>query len=320
MQKVFYILSFLLLAVSNSSAQTIGNNLSEIVKVEAPSAKGFGYPYYLYVPKAMRENNNAKKKYTLLVIPNNSGKLSDDLSVQEDDAKRRILNDGKWFDQLEVAVLIPVFPRSQTNWKIYTHALDRDVMTTDKKEFSRFDLQLIRMIDDARTKLAKEKLKFDKRVFITGFSASGMFANRFTFLHPKRVKAVAIGSPGGWAIAPVASYNGKTLRYPIGVNDFKSVSGKKFDLKNLRKVPLFMFLGDKDENDSVPYRDGYEKEDEDLIFILFGKKLVERWKISEQLYLNNKLNAEFRLYPNVKHEITNQMISDIKRFFSKYTE
>lgn len=193
-------------------------------------------------------------------------------------------------------------------------------MTTDKKEFSRFDLQLIRMIDDARAKLAEENLKFDKRVFITGFSASGMFANRFTFLHPKRIKAAAIGSPGGWAVAPVASFEGKTLRYPIGTNDFKLISGEKFDLKNLRKVPLFMFLGDKDENDSVPFRDGYEKEDKDLIFELFGKTLVERWQVSERLYRDNRLNAEFKLYPNVKHTVTNEMINDIVAFFLKYAE
>ena len=110
-------------------------------------------------------------------------------------------------------------------------------------------------------RLKKKNLKFDKRVLINGFSASGMFANRFTFLHPTRVKAAAIGSPGGWAIAPAAEFKGKTLRYPIGTSDFKTVAGEKLDLKNLRKVPLFIFLGDKDENDSVVFGDGYEEED-----------------------------------------------------------
>jgi hypothetical protein len=61
------------------------------------------------------------------------------------------------------------------------------------------------MIEDARAKFAREKLKFDERVYMIGWTASGMFVNHITFLHPKRVKAAAIGSPGGWAIAPVAS-------------------------------------------------------------------------------------------------------------------
>ncbi len=152
-----------------------------------------------------------------------------------------------------------------------------------------------------------------------GWSASGMFVNRFTFLHPKRVKAAVIGSPGGWAIAPVAAYREKTLRYPIGVGDFETVSGKDLDIKNLRKVPLFVFLGDKDDNDSVVFRDSYEKEDEDLIFSLFGKTPVERWKDSKKFYQDNKLKAEFRLYPNAAHGITKEMLDDIFAFFKKYT-
>ncbi len=68
-----------------------------------------------------------------------------------------------------------------------------------------------------------------------------MFVNRFTFLHPDRVRAAAIGSPGGWPIAPVEKYKDKTLRYPIGVADLKTVAGKQLDLITLRKVPLFIF-------------------------------------------------------------------------------
>jgi len=321
MKNVLYFLLFILLAPGTSAAQTAASVSSDIVKMEAQPAKGFAYPYYLYVPKAMRvEAQGGKKKTrTILVIPNNAGKTSDDFNVHEEDVKRKIKNNSEIADRLGVALLTPVFPRPQTHWKIYTHALDRDAMTTDKKEFARFDLQLNAMIDDARAKLANEKLKFDKRVLMLGFSAAGMFVNRFTFLHPKRVKAAAVVSPGGWAIAPVAVFKEKTLRYPIGIDDFKTISGEKFDLKNLRKVPLLMFLGDEDDNDSVIFRDSYEKEDEDLIIALFGQKPVERWDDSKKLYQEQKLNADFRLYPKVKHGITKEMFDDIFAFLSKYT-
>jgi predicted esterase len=318
MKRAFYVLAFLLFALGVSSGQDVSN--TEIVKVEAQPAKGFVYPYYLYVPKALRETKNAKKTQALLVLPNNAGKTSDDFTVHEADVQRKIKNNGGIADRLKVALLMPVFPRPATDWKIYTHALDRDAMTTDKKEFARFDLQLVAMIDDARTRFAKDKLKFDKRVLMLGFSASGMFVNRFTFLHPKRVKATAVGSPGGWAIAPASSFKEKALRYPIGINDFKTVSGKKLDLKSLRRVPLFMFLGDKDDNDSVVFRDSYEKEDENLIFDLFGKMPVERWDDSEKLYRNAKLNAEFRLYSSIGHGITKEMFDDVFAFFSKYIQ
>ncbi|MCD9188774.1 MAG: hypothetical protein LUM44_20310 [Pyrinomonadaceae bacterium] len=313
------VLLFLFILFSTTGA-SLAQNSADIIKVEAKPEKGFSYPYYLYMPPEIRDAKVAKRTHTILVIPNNTGKLADDLNVHETDVKKRITQNAGFANQMKVAVLTPVFPRSETDWQIYTHALDRDTMTTAKKEYARLDLQLIAMIDDAREKWAKEKVKLDKKVLLTGFSASGMFANRFAFLHPERVKAAAIGSPGGWAIAPTAVYKEKTLRYPIGIEDFKTVSGKKLNLNELRKVPLFIFLGDKDENDSVIFGDSYEDSDKDLIFALFGKTPVERWESSKNLYKQAKLNAEFKLYPNVEHTITKEMRDDIMNFLSKYVK
>ena len=307
---------FLLFAAGVSAAQSVVP--PEIKKIEANAAKGFSYPYYLYVPPALRDEKTSKQERTILVIPNNTGQINDAFEIHEADVKKRITQNAMIAAQLNVAILMPVFPRPKTDWKIYTHALDRDSMTTDKTDYKRFDLQLVAMIDDALASLKKEDLKFDKRVLITGFSASGMFANRFTFLHPKRVKAAAIGSPGGWAIAPTGKFKEKALRYPIGTDDFKTVSGKRLDSKNLRKVPMLIYLGDKDDNDSLVFTDGYETEDKDLVFELFGKTPVERWEISKTLYAKAGLNAEFKLYPDVKHNVTKEILGDILAFFKKY--
>jgi hypothetical protein len=81
---------------------------------------------------------------------------------------------------------------------------------------------------------------------------------------------------------------------------------------------MFIYLGDKDENDSLVFGDGYDEQDKDLVFELFGKTPVERWEISKKLYEENKLQAEFKLYPNVKHTVTKEMLGDILAFFSKY--
>jgi pimeloyl-ACP methyl ester carboxylesterase len=211
---------------------------------------------------------------------------------------------------------MPVFPRPEIDWKIYTHALDRDSLTTDKKEYARFDIQLVAMIDDARRRLAEENIGIEKRVLIYGFSASGMFTNRFAFLHPDRVLAAAVGSPGGWPIAPSEEFQGKKLRYPIGVDDLKAVAGKKIDIDKVRGVKFFVFLGDKDDNDSVVFGDGYEPEDKELVFSLFGKTPVERWEKSKKLYEKAKLNAEFKLYPDIGHTLTPAIIDDVNTFFA----
>ncbi len=305
-------------AFGSVSAQSENSAENMPVRVAADPAKGFAYPYYYYVPKEIRDGGSSKE-HTILVLPNNSGKSSDDPNFQEEDVKTQLKKNVGFADRLGVVLIEPAFPRPAADWRIYTHALDRDSMLTEKKEYKRFDLQLVAMIDDARERLRGEKLRVEKRVLMFGFSASGMFVNRFVFLHPTRVKAAIVGSPGGWPIAPADSYKGKTLRYPIGTSDLKTVAGKSLDIKNLRKVPLLMMLGDQDENDSVVYRDSYEKDDEKLIFELFGKTPVERWDDAEKLYKENKLNAEFHLYPNVAHTLNKEMIDELFAFLKKNT-
>ena len=220
---------------------------------------------------------------------------------------------------LKVAVLMPIFPRPESDWKIYTHGLDRDALTTHNPEYRRFDLQLLAMVDDARALLAREyQLRFERQVLLNGFSAQAMFANRFTFLHPERVKAAALGAPGGWPIAPVAAYHDKSLRYPIGVADVRQITGKDVNMRELRRVPLLIFMGDRNDNDAVPYGDAYENEDRALIFPLFGLTPIERWEAAKAFYAAAGMNAEFKLYPGVGHTVTTEMREDVRAFLQKY--
>lgn len=305
----------LLTAAANVSAQTMGATQVEgLTRVEANPKAGFSYPYYVYLPERLRAGAGARS--TLLVIPNNTGKIDDDIAVHDASALREISHRGKKLaDDLAVPVLEPVFPRPKSEWRVYTHALDRDSLVTDKPELKRFDLQLIHMIDDARKRMKAQHLELGPRVLMCGFSASGMFTNRFAMLHPDRIAAAAFGSPGGWAMAPVPQWKGKSLRYPIGTADMKELTGRKFDAKAVRKTPMFLFMGEDDKNDSVVYRDSYDTEDKELIFELFGKALMERWPVTLQMYTTAAPSATLKLYPGVAHEVTDAMWSDIEAFF-----
>jgi dienelactone hydrolase len=329
MVKVFLCYVVLLLLIHPCAAQTTTRpnrqvessllpRLVEVVRVEAQPKKGFLHPYYFYLPPELWGEKGKNVEQTLLVLPNNTSKTDDDFAVHDTLTRSNIEDLRRLGSNLKVALLMPAFPRPGTDWRIYTHALDRDSLLTERKEYRRFDRQLIRMIDDARTRLRSDGYRFDKRVLMFGFSASGMFTNRFAFLHPERIKAAAIGSPGGWAIAPSDSWKGKKLRYPIGVADFKAVSGKKLGMKRLKKIPLFLFLGAEDTNDSVVFRDSYELEDEKLIFDLFGKALIERWAFTQEIYGVNLPEATLKVYPKVGHSLSKEMWDDIKAFFSKH--
>lgn len=287
------------------------NFFARLTKVTPTPDAAFHWPYYLYTPARVSEPAH------LLVLPNNSGGVDDDPRHHDRLALFTTFLGHLIFSDLRTPILVPAFPRPESDWRVYTHALDRDCLTTTLPELRRLDLQLDAMIEDASTRLAQKGRTVDRKVLLMGFSASGMFANRFTVLHPDRVLAAAIGSPGGWPIAPLDEWQGQTLRYPVGVADLASLTGAPFDLETFRSVPLFFFIGDQDENDSVPYHDSYDDEDRSLVFHLFGPTPVSRWGIAEELYAAAGAQADFRLYPNLGHSPSLQTIRDVHSFFNQ---
>ena len=319
MKKVSFAILFLLLATTlifSQAAQT----KAVPVRIDAVPKKGFNFPYYLFVPDNVGDVDLKDLSPSLIVIPNNTGKLNDDISFHEDDVRRKIAQIGPVLASSGVAapVLVPVFPRPASENRIYTHSLDRDTMIVGGKDYRRLDLQLIAMIEDARRRLKEQGVNIADKVVMQGYSASGMFVNRFVFMHPEKVKAAIIGAPGGWAIAPVSTYDGKKLTYPAGVADLREVSGKRFDIDRVRKIPMLMVLGAEDTNDAVPMGDAYDKRESDLVVTIFGKTPVERWPHTVKLYGQAKLNAEFRLYPATGHQMSPEMRQDMIAFLRKH--
>ena len=300
-------LIFLLILTGCSSITTPSITTTEetLEKFEADSAKGFQWPYYLYVPSAIDSSH-------ILVITNNTGYASDDFSVH-DQAAQSLVNWKKSLAKyLGCPLLVPVFPRPYNFQEAgYTHALDEVSLSATSTDYYRLDLQLIAMIEDAINRLNEREINFEGTILMWGSSASGMFANRFTALHPERVKAAAIGAPGGWPIAPIAKYEGVELNYPIGIADLFQLVGYSFDLENFKNTPLYFYLGDQDTNDALPYN-------ETLNTYINSTTPVSRWPIAEEIYNSVGCNCEFVLYPGVGHEITNQMEGDVKTFLLQY--
>jgi hypothetical protein len=284
----------------------------ERVEPEATPAAAFHSPYYLYTPRSLA----AAGPLRLLVVPNNTGTCDDDRALHERKAWLRVYGLQAMAEELGTPLLVPAFPRPRSDWRVYTHALDRDTLTTGVPELARLDRQLLAMIDDARGRLCRQTgREVDARVLLFGFSANGMFANRFAVLHPERALAVAAGSPGGWPIAPCAEWQGRKLRYPIGIADAAELTGEQPDPERLRQVPVLVFQGGDDENDSVEFTDGWDVEDRDVIYELFGRDMGSRFQAAEAVYRQALPQAKFRLYPGVGHERTDAMNRDVVEFF-----
>lgn len=95
----------------------------EIIIVEANPERGFSYEYHLYIPNGVEKSII---KY-MLVEPNNTGIVSDNHDIHIKKVENLIQGYPRRIAcELKVPLLIPVFDRPESDWKMYTHSLDSD--------------------------------------------------------------------------------------------------------------------------------------------------------------------------------------------------
>jgi dienelactone hydrolase len=285
------------------------------VRVTPTPGAGFLHAYYLHWPAGL-DTCTAPTAAHLLVVPNNTGTAEDEIAVHEDRVRRDVMGRGASFaSTLPAALLMPVFPRPADRWRVYTHALDRDVMTLpDDDPLARLDRQLLAMIDHARTLLAGSGHELAPDVLMFGFSASGTFVNRFTALHPERVCGVAAGGVNGLPILPRGQLDGERLPFPIGVADLGELTGRPFAADAWREVPQLVFMGAADANDTLPYDDAWNDDERALIGRVLGETMMpDRWERAQEL-LADVPGLTLRTYAGRGHEVDDEIAADVRAF------
>jgi len=314
-RKVWLVFLFFLLLVFQrcSFFQDYGGDL---IFQEENSEAGFQYPYYLFIP----EDANTSGDNFLVVEPNNSGFVSDDLAEHIKKAKRNATRDfylGNYVSRnMKCPLLVPVFPRSKSHWKIYTHSLDRDVVLQKNNSLERIDLQLIAMTNDAKKILEKRGIQIHEQILMTGFSASGTFVNRFTLIHPEKVLAVAAGGLNGLLMLPLEKLEDQELIYPVGTGDFEALFGAPFNFEAFQKTPQFLFMGALDSNDAIPYDDAFDPPERDLIYQTLGKTMLpDRWEKCSAIYRNFGIEAQYKIYQDIGHAHPDLVKQEVVQFF-----
>jgi len=313
-----YIISlfFAIICLFTSAQQTTTKlfKSDSLIIVQKNPGKGFSNDYILFIPKGTPLN----KETVLLVEPNNTGKLSDSIEVHKRHAidlasVRSVGNNIS--TELKIPLLVPIFPRPASQPLMYTHALDRDVMEEQSPELKRLDLQLLEMIDDAKNLLSAVNIQVAPKFFMNGFSASGTFTNRFSLLHPDKIKAAAMGGFNGKLMLPQNELNGIKLNYPIGTNDFTDLFGKNFDLAAYKMLPQFIYMGKLDDNDAVQYDDAYSEAERTIINEHIGSQVQERYIACQKIYQQLNITPVFKTYENVGHWTTSAINLEVIRFF-----
>jgi len=315
MRFIFILLATIFYFVSSAqnSAEGAFKNDSVLVVKKKPES-GFHHDYILFIPKGTPLN----KILYLLVEPNNTGKIADSIEVHKkyaiDLASIRSVGNNI-STELKIPLLVPIFPRPASQPLMYTHALDRDVMEEKTAELKRLDLQLLEMIKDAKTVLTSMNIRVAPKFFMNGFSASATFTNRFSFLHPEKIEALAIGGFNGKLILPQNEINGIKLDYPIGTNDFTGLFGKRFDMATYKSIPQFIYMGQLDENDAVQFDDAYNENERKIINDNIGRSVHERYLACQKIYLENNISPVFKTYENIGHWTTPAINLEVIKFF-----
>lgn len=97
-------------------------------------------------------------------------------------------------------------------------------------------------IDDARLQIEQiTGKKVQDKIFLSGYSASGVFAQRFALVYPEIINRALIGGAAGTIPVPT-----KKLKYPIGIQDYKTLFGKEFDSEAYKKIQFAYYVGERE--------------------------------------------------------------------------
>ncbi|MFW6357024.1 MAG: hypothetical protein ACOC2Y_09915 [Spirochaetota bacterium] len=294
--------------VSGITVQRLGR--TGYYKLVRNPSRGYHFNAYLWIP------SEAIRVHRLLVTPNNTGTADDSLELHDTRAYRAFTGswEGRIAEELGAPHLMPVFPRPRTDWQYYTHSLDSDTLKITSGALRRLDLQLLAMINDVREYLGEAHgIRLPGQVLLSGFSASGTFVNRFTVLHPDRVRAVACGGVNAIPILPVSSYEGTRLPYHIGIADLESITGREFDLAAWQRVSQYVYMGELDANDTTLYDDGFTRAEAALVWDTVGKDMSVRWANCIGVYLAHTERAQMVTYLGLEHNVVVQDMVEFLR-------
>ena len=203
----------------------------KIMFLAIDSDNGINIPSILAIPLSNEVNNQ------IVVEANN---------LESEDSKK-ILEQGIQTGyrlacltcDLPALIIIPLIP-SHKNYP-YLQQLSIECFDIPKGDKNyRIDEQIVRIINKSKVILKNEVgLTASDKIFLNGYSSSGVFAQRFALLHPDVVETACIGGASGSIPVPT-----KDLSYPLGIADYEKLTGKEFDFENYSKIKFRYYVGE----------------------------------------------------------------------------
>ena len=260
------------------------NGFREVYKIIESSKRGYNVSAYLMIPK--------KVKYShLFVWPKKSGD-SKSIEAFDKDVLRAVKQGSGYLDiaeQLGATTLVPVLPQDEEHEYIrLSYYLNK------AGKYKRLDLQVKALIEDSFEFLADKGIELST-IVLAGYSGEAQFCVHFSILHPEMVAAVAAGGVC-CPILPETYAKWEDLPYPIGLKDFRSVSGKKFNFDAWKKIRFFLTTGRKDDR-GINFKSEFKKMNS-----AWARSFESIWEVFSDEYVRLSPNAQMVMYKNLGHE------------------
>jgi|GEM_PF-6391541 len=265
--------------------------------------------WFFYIPKEF----DSSKRYDFYVNGINSASVNGDYEAMKTDTQNIMMSNQEFAEVYDYVLLSIAVPRNTSSPEIpdyYGAGLDRKMYYYPDhypEAWLRPEDQLVKIQDTLNAILANNGISTNEKMILEGFSAGGMFAQKFALVYPERVKAIAAGQCGGVFTMPVSEHSGKKLRWPIGIYDYEEIFGKPFDEAAYKEIQQFIYIADGDIHNSMASGGGdgngyFVQSDLDFINAKFGRE--DPTKLQNTIEYLNSIgyeNIHFYTYPGEGH-------------------
>lgn len=213
-------------------------------------------------------------------------------------------NGGDMYQGIEsgLCTLVPnIQPPSYNEYDGYTASLSHGTLEIADDTYKRLDLQLLAMIEHAREKINKQRKQVsEKEVIVSGYSANGIFGNRFALIHPDEVAAVITGGSSVQTV-PTDEWNGREMPYGLGTSGLSELVDKEIDIEAYKNIPKFMFLNNGDTFNPIHVENFYVGLEYVAADIYPIESITGQWEKTQEIHdeLNN--NVTFKTYSQDGH-------------------
>jgi len=210
------------------------DNKEYMVQVVYPkTTDDYNIPYILVIPKQIKEKCMLAVEVNNFETENENALIENALVTARDLTVKLKQNDNP--------VLIPIIPSVNGGIPYFQQLSKESFDVSNDNPFYRIDLQVLNVIQDAKQRISKNT-EISEKVFLNGYSSSGVFAQRFALLHPEIVDTLCVGGASSSIPTPITE-----LKYPLGIADYHDITGKPFDFETYSQIKFRYYVGSLEE-------------------------------------------------------------------------